>query len=149
MKATIKTLKCLYSYLLYTLICHNQYVNGLAGGGRIDKGFNLLETASGFLPQGRIVQTAKETVKFSWSRMMAELAPQDKTGKYTRPSYGFDGVIGSSTFPDEPGRYHVYLGNPCPWCHRVRLALALRNIDPKTEIGYTILIDDPIKASRG
>jgi len=42
----------------------------------------------------------------------------------------------------------VYVGNPCPWCHRVRLALALRKITTD-QIGVTVLIDDPIKASRG
>lgn len=47
--------------------------------------------------------------------MMAELAPQDKKGSYTRPSYGFGGKIGvDKRFPDEPGRYHLYIGNPCP-----------------------------------
>lgn len=25
----------------------------------------------------------------------------------------------------ESGRYHVYVGNACPWCHRVLLVLAL------------------------
>ena len=45
---------------------------------------------------------------------MAELAPQDKKGSYSRPSYNFNGRIGSFEFPDEPGRYHIYLGNPCP-----------------------------------
>ena len=121
------------------------------GGGNknnLDKGFNILESASKILPQGRIVQTAKETWKFAWQRMMAELAPQDKSGSYTRPTYNFQGRIGTPEFPDEPGRYHVYVGNPCPWCHRVRLALALRKIG-KEGMGVTILVDDPVKASRG
>jgi len=25
----------------------------------------------------------------------------------------------------ESGHYHVYVGNACPWCHRVLLVLAL------------------------
>ena len=46
---------------------------------------------------------------------MTELAPQDKTGQYQRPKYRFGGVIGSAQFPIEAnGRYHLYLGNPCP-----------------------------------
>lgn len=114
----------------------------------LDKGFNLLETASKVVPQGAIVGTAKETVKFAWKRMMAELAPQDKGGSYQRPSYSFDGKIGSLQYPDEPGRYHVYVGNPCPWCHRVRLVLSLRRISTE-EVGMTSLVDDPVKASRG
>lgn len=81
---------------------------------RLDKGFNLLEIASNVVPQGRIVSTVKESWKFGWKRMMAELAPQDSKGRYTRPSYSFQEEIGSKQFPDEPGRYHLYVGNPCP-----------------------------------
>lgn len=80
---------------------------------------------------------------------MSELAPQDKSGTYLRPTYTFQGKIGSTDFPDEAGgRYHLFLGNPCPWCHRVRLVVNLRKIIP-SEVGLTQLIDDPIKASRG
>eukprot|EP00560_Eucampia_antarctica_P007550 CAMPEP_0197827002 /NCGR_PEP_ID=MMETSP1437-20131217/3885_1 /TAXON_ID=49252 ORGANISM="Eucampia antarctica, Strain CCMP1452" /NCGR_SAMPLE_ID=MMETSP1437 /ASSEMBLY_ACC=CAM_ASM_001096 /LENGTH=352 /DNA_ID=CAMNT_0043427691 /DNA_START=144 /DNA_END=1199 /DNA_ORIENTATION=- len=120
-----------------------------SGKDAIDKGFNILETASKFVPQGRVVQTAKETWKFAWRRMMTELAPQDKTGAYSRPKYSFTNKIGENyNFPDEPGRFHLYVGNPCPWCHRAHLALSLRSITPD-EIGMTVLIDDPVKASRG
>lgn len=45
---------------------------------------------------------------------MTELAPQDKTGSYQRPKYSFARTIGSKQFPIEAGRYHVYVGNPCP-----------------------------------
>jgi len=93
-------------------------------GNRLDKGFNLLEIASGIVPQGAIVQTAKEGWKFAWQRMMAELAPQDKGGNYQRPSYPFTGRIGTSQFPDEPGRYHLYVGNPCPVCLHLSLSLS-------------------------
>jgi len=80
--------------------------------------------------------------------MMAELAPQSKTGSYERPSYASNGVIGSSEFPDEKERYHIYFGNPCPWCHRVKLAVALKQFKEEN-IGETRLVDDPVKASRG
>lgn len=30
----------------------------------------------------------------------------------------------------EPGRYRLYLGNACPWCHRVHLAYVLRGFSP-------------------
>ncbi|GFH06840.1 GST N-terminal domain-containing protein, partial [Haematococcus lacustris] len=36
--------------------------------------------------------------------------------------------IGTPEFPAESGRYHVYLGNACPWCHRVYLTLVLRGL---------------------
>lgn len=36
------------------------------GNNNLDKGFNILETASKVVPQGRIVSTAKEGWKFMW-----------------------------------------------------------------------------------
>mmetsp|Transcript_9457 Transcript_9457/g.18099 ORF Transcript_9457/g.18099 Transcript_9457/m.18099 type:complete len:388 (+) Transcript_9457:67-1230(+) len=115
---------------------------------RLDKGFNILEIASGIVPQGAIVQGAKEGWKFAWQRMMAELAPQDKGGNYQRPSYPFKGRLGTPQFPDEPGRYHLYVGNPCPWCHRTKLAVDMLGFDAQ-QIGRTVLEDNPVKASRG
>ena len=47
----------------------------------------------------------------------------------------------------ESGRYHVYLGNACPWCHRVMLALVLRGLLP--HISVTNAVDDAERASRG
>jgi putative glutathione S-transferase len=79
---------------------------------------------------------------------MAELAPQDREGNYQRPSYRFEGKIGSAQFADEPGRYHLYVGNPCPWCHRTKLAVNLLGFESK-QLGVTLLEDDPVKASRG
>jgi glutathionyl-hydroquinone reductase len=57
--------------------------------------------------------------------------------------------IGSSEFPDEPGRYHVYTGNPCPWCHRVVLTMKLLDFSIPNQIGWTVLEDNPRRASRG
>jgi putative glutathione S-transferase len=121
----------------------------------IDQGFNLLGVASKVVPQGNIVKTAKFFWKFIWLRFMTELAPQDKTtGDYKRPSYGFDNVIGRPSsdgdieFPIESGRYHIYVGNPCPWCHRVRLLVNILGLESTLD-GITVLIDNPEKASRG
>lgn len=47
----------------------------------------------------------------------------------------------------ETGRYHLYVGNACPWCHRVLLALIIRGLLP--HISFTMAIDDPERASRG
>jgi putative glutathione S-transferase len=116
---------------------------------KVDKGyFNILENASKFLPQGQIVQTAKWSWNAIWKIFMTELAPQSKDGTYERPTYQTKGWIGLDEFSDEHDRYHLYLGNPCPWCHRVRLAVALLKFAPK-HIGITYLVDDPTKASRG
>lgn len=47
----------------------------------------------------------------------------------------------------ESGRYHVYVGNACPWCHRVVLTLILRGLTQ--HISMTWAVDDPTRASRG
>mmetsp|Transcript_18499 Transcript_18499/g.27953 ORF Transcript_18499/g.27953 Transcript_18499/m.27953 type:complete len:402 (-) Transcript_18499:107-1312(-) len=112
----------------------------------LDKGFNLL--GSSLIPQGLVVGTAKEGWKFAWKRMMAELAPQDKTGNYQRPTYGFTNMIGTSLFPDADNRYHLYIGNPCPWCHRALLAVKILGLTD-SQITLTRLEDNPVKASRG
>ena len=97
---------------------------------------------------GKIVSTVKQSWTFAWKRMMIELAPQDKTGSYARPKYSFNGKIGSQQFPDEAGRYYLFVGNPCPWCHRTSLVCAIRKFSVK-EIKVIKLVDDPLKASRG
>lgn len=145
-----------FSSLLIICVCiprqllqaHSLMLPNSKSGG-LDKGFNLLEVASKIVPQGRLVKPVKESWNFIWKRMMAELAPQNKLGSYERPSSVLkQGEIGSIQFPDEPGRYHLYLGNPCPWCHRVKLAVLLKKFNSKN-IGITSLVDDPVKASRG
>ena len=35
---------------------------------------------------------------------------------------------GSSGFPADPSRYHLYIANVCPWAHRAYLMLKLRNL---------------------
>jgi putative glutathione S-transferase len=114
---------------------------------KVDKGFNLLELASGVIPQGRLVQTAKNVVQFVWKRLMTELAPQDPNGNYERPSYHkvapTTNILLDTTIASD--RYHLYVGNPCPWCHRCAIVVKILNLPVK----MTRLKDDPIRASRG
>jgi putative glutathione S-transferase len=110
-------------------------------------GFRILEKTGKLLPQSALVKTAKFGWKQIWLTFMRELAPQSKTGSYTRPTYSFQYKIGDVDFPAETGRYCLYLGNPCPWCHRVALALALRGLT--SNITVIRAIDDPERASRG
>lgn len=56
-------------------------------------------------------------------------AVQSKDGTYQRPSYSFKDQLGSPGFPLEKGRYHLYVGNACPWCHRVLLALVVCGLE--------------------
>ena len=41
----------------------------------------------------------------------------------------------------------LYVGNPCPWCHRVVLTLVLRGLT--RHISIVNAVDDPERASRG
>ena len=79
----------------------------------VNKGWNLLEKSGKILPQGPLVSTVKTSWKFAWTQFMTELAPQSKDGSYQRPSYSFS-VKEQKNIVDEPGRYHIYVGNPCP-----------------------------------
>lgn len=111
---------------------------------RGNAGFRLLE----WLPsQKLLVGTARATWDTTWGLMMAELAPQSERGEYVRPAP----QAGSEKPPRllaESGRYHLYVGNACPWCHRVTLTLALRGLGPDA-VSVTQLDDDPMRASRG
>ncbi|KAF5839549.1 hypothetical protein DUNSADRAFT_522 [Dunaliella salina] len=125
----------------------------------VDQGFSLLTWTNKVLPQGALVSGVKESWRLAWSLMVKELAPQDRGGAYQRPANTFTGVIGSPEFPDEAGRYHVYVGNACPWCHRVLLAMVLKGmLRPaastsgglqKPLVSFTQLGSDPTKARRG
>lgn len=108
---------------------------------KLDRGFNFL--AKSPVPQGAIVTAVSESWRFAWCRLMTELAPQDETGAYQRPSYASE----ISVLLDDPGRYRLYTGNPCPWCHRVLLAYKYLKLEDK--ISHTVLLDNPKKASRG
>ncbi|KAL6755645.1 putative glutathione S-transferase [Haematococcus lacustris] len=94
----------------------------------VSKGLSLLEWTNKLLPQSTVVSVVKQGWRLAWQIMVRELAPQSKDGAYKRPSYKFTGRIGTPEFPAESGRYHVYLGNACPWCHRVYLTLVLRGL---------------------
>jgi putative glutathione S-transferase len=99
--------------------------------------------------QKLLVGTARFTWTTLWRIMLSELAPQSPEGDYVRPAP----QVGSGTswpgrLPMVAGRYHVYIGNACPWCHRVSITLRLRGLLHGV-IGCTRLADDPERASRG
>lgn len=52
---------------------------------------------------------------------------------------------GSSRFPAEAGRYHLYVSSACPWAHRTIIARRLKGLEGA--IGMTIV--DPIRDERG
>jgi len=53
-------------------------------------------------------------------------------GEWVRGRSGFRDVIEDdpdATFSAEPGRYHLYLANNCPWCHRVALTRGILGLE--------------------
>ena len=85
--------------------------------------------------------------------MMNELVTHDEQGRFVRESFQAGNDPSPLELPaadDGEGggpRYKLYLGNPCPWCHRVKAAVALLNLEDK--IPVTTLIDNAEKASKG
>lgn len=77
-------------------------------------------------------------------------AQQEMNGKgeFVRQEYSIRDRItadGSSGFPAEAGRYHLYVSYACPWAHRsliVRRLLGLEDV-----VGVTVV--DPIRDERG
>jgi glutathionyl-hydroquinone reductase len=69
-------------------------------------------------------------------------------GEFVRQRYTIRDRItadGSSGFPAEPGRYHLYVSLACPWAHRaviVRRLLGLEDV-------ITMSVVDPIRDERG
>lgn len=65
-----------------------------------------------------------------------------------RPLYRFRDRItadGSSGYPADAGRYHVYAGAFCPWAHRVTLQVALNELDGVVTVSYV----DDVRDARG
>lgn len=107
-------------------------------------GLRLLE----WIPsQQLLVGTARFTWNTLWKTMISELAPQSPNGDYVRPApQTGSGAQWPAGLPASTQRYHLYVGNPCPWCHRVSIARALYGQDA---FSITRLADDPGRASRG
>mmetsp|Transcript_30353 Transcript_30353/g.51726 ORF Transcript_30353/g.51726 Transcript_30353/m.51726 type:complete len:464 (+) Transcript_30353:77-1468(+) len=109
---------------------------------------------SGFPPQQLLVPVVKFVTFTVWRLMMNELVTHDDEGRFVRESFqaGNDPApleLPSASASDDVAspRYKLYLGNPCPWCHRVKAVMAL--LDLEEEIPITMLIDDAEKASKG
>jgi putative glutathione S-transferase len=42
---------------------------------------------------------------------------------------GSPGTTGQGGFPAEPGRYHLYISNACPWAHRTTIFRSLKGLE--------------------
>ncbi len=61
---------------------------------------------------------------------------------FQRPRYRFQGRItadGSSGYPAEPGRYHLYISWNCPWAQRTAIVRKLKRLEDVVSLSY---VDD-------
>ncbi|MBM3268432.1 MAG: glutathione S-transferase C-terminal domain-containing protein [Candidatus Sericytochromatia bacterium] len=75
-------------------------------------------------------------------------AEQAAGGRFVRQQDAFRGWVsadGSSGYPLESGRYHLYVSWACPWAHRTILARRLMGLD--AAVGMTAV--DPVRDERG
>jgi putative glutathione S-transferase len=73
---------------------------------------------------------------------------QSEEGEFKRQDDAFRGWVttdGSSGYPAERGRYHLYVSWACPWAHRTIIVRKLKQL--KDVVGMTIV--DPIRDDRG
>src|SRR4051794_29584939 len=69
-------------------------------------------------------------------------------GAFVRQAYSIRGRItadGSSGFPAEAGRYHLYVSLACPWAHRAIIVRGLLGLGDVISMG----VGDPIRDGRG
>jgi putative glutathione S-transferase len=69
-------------------------------------------------------------------------------GSFRRQASAFRGWVssdGSTAFPLEAGRYHLYVSRACPWAHRTLIARALMGLEPVLSVSYV----DPRRDERG
>lgn len=61
-----------------------------------------------------------------------ETQPREANGRYVRPGSQFRQWVtadGSSGFPAEAGRYHLYIAISCPWAHRTWIFRKLKHLE--------------------
>ncbi len=72
----------------------------------------------------------------------------DAKGAFVRQQSAFRDRVtadGSSGFPAEAGRYHLYVSLACPWAHRTIIVRQLKGL--KDAIGLSVV--DPLRDERG
>ncbi|HEV7990420.1 MAG TPA: glutathione S-transferase family protein [Gemmatimonadaceae bacterium] len=75
-------------------------------------------------------------------------AETGKTGEFQRQQYTIRDRItadGSSGFPAEPGRYHLYVSLACPWAHRAIIVRRLLGLEDTISMSVV----DPVRDERG
>lgn len=70
------------------------------------------------------------------------------TGEFNRQPDEFRDWVradGSTAYPPEPGRYHLYVSLACPWAHRTVITRKLKRLE--ASVGVTVV--DPVRDERG
>jgi len=109
------------------IVCSNK-----KGAG---SGFRILELG---IPFGSLVKAARFGWSTAWLVMMNELAPSGPDGEYKRPQASRLRKDSVARFPAEKGRYTLYAGVACPWCHRVLLAIELFGLQDAIKIEWLV-----------
>jgi putative glutathione S-transferase len=72
----------------------------------------------------------------------------DASGRFVRQPNAFRDRItadGSSGFPAEPGRYHIYVARSCPWAHRSILTRSFLGLEEAISVSFV----NPYRDERG
>jgi glutathionyl-hydroquinone reductase len=81
-------------------------------------------------------------------RWTTETWRSDDKGRFLRDSTSFRSRVtadGSSGFPAEAGRYHLYVSYACPWAHRTLIARSLYGL----EAAISVSVVDPFMGDDG
>jgi putative glutathione S-transferase len=81
----------------------------------------------------------------SWSKSAAK---QERPAAFSRPAYPFQGRItadGSSGYPAQVGRYHLYISWACPWAQRTAIVRKLLGLEDVISLSAV----DPVRDGRG
>jgi putative glutathione S-transferase len=76
-----------------------------------------------------------------WSEEDNPPAEMTRDGAFARVDSAFRDRItkdGSSGYPAEPGRYHLYVAHNCPWAHRTLIWLALKGLNDTVSVSHAI-----------
>ncbi len=108
------------------------------------------DDGAGVPPRSRAlhVRTRREDRK-DQGAMTAQFPSETSTdGAFVRQRYTIRDRItadGSSGFPAEPGRYHLYVSLACPWAHRAIIVRRLLGLESTVSMSVV----DPIRDERG
>lgn len=72
-------------------------------------------------------------------RQRFDLGREIAGGEFVRQPSAFRERVsadGSSAFPAQPGRYHLYAARACPWSHRTLIVRRLKRLDEVVPVSY-------------